>query len=261
MSYTPVRQRQTNLWREMLHDLRDGATDVTVRQRLAVLEEWRRDPWAYLTGVDPADNRPIIWTVDERDDETPVKPFPGHKTYLKYLTAELWGHRVVFIDKVRQRYVTTLCSLLIDWYAAFNIEREIFVSRVKEESAIKLINDKIRAVYARKPAWLREVMKLDKAPQHVITYEGGSTVTGVSQNFAVSDARGPTGSLIFVDEAAFQNYFVEIYRAVQPMAARLWAVSTANIGNAGAELFKSIVHEARPGASDEGEQQEESDGE
>jgi hypothetical protein len=65
-------------------------------------------------------------------------------------------------------------------------------------------------------------------------------------NFADADARGATASLIFVDEAAYQDLFPAIYRAVLPMASRLWAVTTANIGNPGADFFKQLVFDSRP---------------
>lgn len=241
-------ERRTQLWRELLFDTRDGVADEVVQQRLALLEVWRKDPWAYKTGRD-LDGRPIIWTVDELDEVTPVKPYPEEKVYLRYLTEQRWKYRFFFGDKARQMYLTTDCSLDIDWYCSFTDEREVFVSRVKEDSAIKLINDKIRTVHLRKPAWLQLACPIDERPQHIITYlNTNSTITGVAQNFAVSDARGPTGSLIFVDEAAYQEYFPQIYQAVVPMTARLWAVSTANVGNSGAALFKMLKNEGKPGS-------------
>lgn len=234
------------LWKEAIFDLREGAGDSEALSRLHLMTVWKNDPWAWLTGRD-TDGRPIIWTVDERDDVSPIKPFPAEKDYLRDITYELQKYRIVFIDKVRQMIVTTLCALLIDWYATFNEEREIFVSRVKEDSAIKLINDKIRTVHKRKPKWLQAIIGMSDEPQSIIKYENGTTVTGVAQNFAKSDARGSTGSLIFIDEAAYQEYFPEVYQAVLPMTTRLWAVSTANIGNPGASLFKKLAFEGRPG--------------
>lgn len=206
---------------------------------------WSEHPWNYLTGKD-TDGRPIIWTTDERDDKTPVKPFPAEKEYLKWLTDQLWDdeYRIVFVDKARQMYVSTLSCLIIDWYCTFREDREVVVSRVKEESAIKLINDKIRRVHSRKPAWLQARVDMSATPERVITYGcSGSTVTAVAQNFGVSDSRGITASLIMVDEAAYQEYFPQIYQAVLPMSNRLWAVTTANIGNPGAALFRQLKDE------------------
>jgi hypothetical protein len=46
-----------------------------------------------------------------------------------------------------------------------------------------------------------------------------------------------------VDEAAYQEYFPQIYQAVLPMSNRLWAVTTANVGNPGAALFRQLKDE------------------
>jgi hypothetical protein len=251
-----ARPAVVNIWREVVNDL--SSNSEIASKRLALLDVWRKDPWAYLTGKDiPTEEfpngKPVFWTVDEMDETIPIKSFPEDKTYLKFITTDLWKYRVVMIDKVRQMYVSTICCLNLDWFASFFEEREIFVSRVKEASAIKLINDKIRTVHKRKPKWLQEACPLDDRPKNIITYGSGSTITGVSQNFAVSDARGPTGSLIFVDEAAYQDFFPEIYQAVVPMTARLWAVSTANVGSPGASLFKDLISDGRPGAEEDEE--------
>lgn len=252
-------KRQRNLWKDILFDTRGSEGESVAQARLRMVESWRRDPWAYLTARDVPTaeereagalvGRPIIYTVDERDDLAPVKPFPAEKLYLREITYELWNRkeRIFLVDKVRQMIITTLCALLIDWYCSFTMEREVFVSRVKEESAIKLINDKIRVVHARKPEWVQLLVPISPQPKNIITYlDTGSTVTGVAQNFASADARGSTGSLIFVDEAAYQEFFGQILRAVLPMTSRLWAVSTANIGNDGAAKFRDLIFDTRP---------------
>lgn len=225
----------------------DSGAAVLQAERDRLWDLWSQHPWNYLTGRD-TDGRPIVWTTDERDDTNPVKPFPAEKEYLRWLTNQLWDdeYRMVFVDKARQMYVSTLCCLIIDWYCTFREDREVVVSRVKEESAIKLVNDKIRRVNTRKPTWLQSRVQMSDSPERVITYGcSGSTVTAVAQNFGVSDSRGITASLIMVDEAAYQEYFPQIYQAVLPMSNRLWAVTTANVGNPGAALFRQLKEEGR----------------
>lgn len=254
---SPLYKRRRDIWKEVIFDKSSSESDSVAARRLALLDLWRHDPWAYLTGRDvPTEEtrvrypygKPIIWTVDELDDENPVKPFPEQNLYLKEITGELLGnYRFVFIDKVRQMYISTLCCLLLDWYCAFNEEREVIVSKVKEEAAAKLINDKIRTVYNRKPGWLQAAMPITHQPKNIITYKDTqSTITAVAQNFGLSDARGITASLVLVDEAAYQAYFPQIYQAVMPMASKMWAVTTANIGNEGAKMFREMVFEGRP---------------
>jgi len=254
-------KRRRQVWRDIIHDLKGQDGDDVAQARLQMLDRWHTEPWNFFTARDVLtmkdieegrhEGAAIIQTADELDDAAPVKPFPSWP-YLKHVSAELWSHRFVFADKTRQILITTICALNILWYAAFKEEREVFVSRVKEESAVKLINDKIRSVHRRMPFWLREAIPMDLEPAKMITFGNtNSTITGVSQNFAVSDARGPTASLLLIDEAAFQDFFPQIYRAVVPMTARMWAVSTAHIGNPGAALFKAMIEEGRPGAEQE----------
>jgi hypothetical protein len=237
-------RRSEGIWKSVqTHG--DEHVNALTAERSALWTYWSQHPWNYLTGKD-TDGRPIIWTTDERDDVTPVKSFPETKEYLKWMVNELWdtNNRIVFIDKARQMYVSTICCLIIDWYCTFVPDREVVVSRVKEESAIKLINDKIRKVNTRKPEWVRARTAMSITPERVITYGcSGSTVTAVAQNFGVSDSRGITASLIMVDEAAYQEYFPQIYQSVLPMSNRLWAVTTANVGNPGAALFRQLKDE------------------
>jgi hypothetical protein len=252
-AYDTVAARKMRLWKEAIFDLRaSGEGDSTAQTRLEMMRVWRNNPWAYLTARDvPTEEHPegrqIIWTADERDDDFPVKPFPGDKPFLAHLTAELWSprYRIILLDKVRQMLCTTLCAANMDWYGCFREEREMFISRLKEDSAAKLLNDKIVEMHGRKPAWLKAACPM-KAVATKATYESTrSQITAVGQTFATSDARGPTGSLILVDEAAFQSLFPEIYTAVLPMVTRLWAITTANIGDPGADLFYKLIREGR----------------
>ena len=162
---------------------------------------------------------------------------------------QVWqrNFRIILVDKTRQLYVSYLLLLLSGWYGAFYDEREIVVSKVKAEDAIKLINDKIRDTFNRLPGWVQEALGMEQQPQDIIKFgQTRSTITGVAQNFAFSSARGITGSLIVVDEAAYQPYFTQILQAVLPMSVRLWAVTTANLGNPGALTFKERIFVGRP---------------
>ena len=90
--------RQVDAWQATWAD-ENMARVKEQEERKSLLSAWSQDPWTYLTGKD-LDGRPILWTTDERDDVTPVKPFPEEKEYLKWLTNELWhpDHRIVFVD-------------------------------------------------------------------------------------------------------------------------------------------------------------------
>src|SRR5262245_53650345 len=63
------------------------------------LGRWGESAWAFLTGKDPDTNKPILWTVDERDIQNPIKPFPSHLEYVRYLVwlleneDKIWGEK------------------------------------------------------------------------------------------------------------------------------------------------------------------------
>lgn len=256
MPYVSKSKANFALWHDVIADA-IGTDDREIGRRLELVERWRADHWAFLTGTD-LDGKPIIWTVDELDAEAPWKPFPGSRPefgYLRHVAAELMGpHKVVLVDKTRQVYATTLACQLIRWINWRYEEQEIFFSRVHEESATKLINDKIRRPHGRMPVWVQRIMPITSEPKNVITWTAtGGTLTAVSQNFAESDARGPTASLTVVDEAAYQPYFPEIYRAILPMRGRLWGLTTANVGNRGAQVYRDLIMDGRPGYVGDGD--------
>lgn len=267
--YDNAAQLKRSLWEEAFRSSVNIGDHSLNGERARRMSLWKADPWAYLTGTDlpgarcprfcpqygkqsghPLDyEHPIIWTTDERDDERPIKPFPGEKEYLYYVVQELMRskYKLIFIPKARQMYTSSTIMLLSDWYASFYDEREIVVSKLNEKDSIKLINDKIRDTHRRMPAWVQEALRVAAKPADRILYESTrSTITAVAQNFAFASARGITGSLIVLDEAAYQPYLPDILRAVMPMAVRVWAVSTANIGNPGANTMKEIVLDGDP---------------
>jgi hypothetical protein len=160
------------------------------------------------------------------------------------MTEDLFGlEKIILVDKSRQMMVSTLCALLLLHHVLFRRGRRCFISKQKEELAVMLMNDKIRGPYERMPAWVKELFPV-KGPAntfHVVTTE--SSITAVAQNAAVSEFRGNTASIILIDEAAFQEYFPDMLRAAERMAWKLWAVTTANTGNPGAETFDRLRRE------------------
>lgn len=240
--------------------------------RKRLLEHWGKHPWNWLTGKD-LDGRPLIWTKDEKDEKAPLKPFPGHLEYLRVLVEILFSpdqqvmlpdgtwldlERFTAIDKARQMYVSTVIMALMDWWCRFRPYRRFLVSKVKEEDAIELINDKIRQIELGLPDWVRRAVPQDATPAHKINYPkneaggGGSYVLGVAQNVARSSARGGTATAILIDEGAFQEETDEIIDGARPMASRIWLVSSPFLGTRGGVTMRKILvsglEEAEDGA-------------
>jgi hypothetical protein len=250
--------------------------DKLNEQRLELLRHWAAHPWNWLTGKD-LDGRPIIWTKDEKDEKAPLKPFPAHLVYLRLLVEVLFSPtlqvvgvsgaivaltRFLLIDKARQMYVSTVIIALMDWWCRFRPHRRFLVSKVKEEDAIELINDKARGIEDGLPMWVRRALPQDPRPAAKINYPknviggGGSYILGVAQNVAESSARGGTATAILVDEAAFQDSTDEIIDGARPMASRIWVVSSPYLGTPGGVTMKKILDYGLDGQGERGEEVE-----
>jgi hypothetical protein len=233
-----------------------------VEKRQALLQHWAKNHWNWLAGHDLWDEevdedrwgkdpetglylgRPLLWTTDGMDEENPIKPFPK-KEYLK-LTADVLmdpAKRFVLIDKSRQMFLSHLYLLLMDYVGKFRPYQKMLLSRTKEDGAIELMNDKIRATHKRLPAWVQEALPHLKSPANRIDYATGSSLLGVAQNVANSEARGNTAAIVAVDEACYQDMLGEIIAAARPMARRIWLVSTPYLGGPGGVVFKKIKDE------------------
>jgi hypothetical protein len=227
-------------------------------ERAALLQHWRLHPWNWLTGRDTTDRseewpegRPIIWTKDERDEVKGVRPFPASKVYLRELVNLFYddAHRNIALDKCRQMYVSTIILAVLDWWCRFRPNRSMVVSKITEQQAVKLINDKIRdGVEANLPKWVRAVLPQDDAPAGIIRYPkntaggGGSTIEAVAENAAKGAVRGGTISIMMLDEAAFQDETGDIIAAAMPAAVRVWVPSSPYLGTAGGTTFYDLVH-------------------
>lgn len=209
-------------------------------QRREMLKHWSRHPFDFLTG-DDTDGTPIYWTKDEGDEENPYKAFPKDKPFQKLLVADLLGkEKIVLVDKSRQMMVSTLCCGLLLHHCMFRRGRKMMISKQKEDQAWMLIQDKIVGPYGRLPAWVRELFPMEINKNKLRCETTDSMILGVGQNAAASEFRGNQASILMIDEAAFQEYFGDMLRAAKPMAARVWAVTTANSGNPGAERFAKM---------------------
>jgi hypothetical protein len=186
--------------------------------------------------------RQIYWTKDERDDSVPSKPFPADWEYLKHYFDVLLYRRLVVVQKCRQMYVSTATLAFILWHCLFAVNRRWLISKVTEDDAKELLRDKIRYPYSQLPEWFKELYPATDTPEVRMDFtRTKSYISAVAENAAVRDLRGGTASGVLVDEAAFQREYKKIWRASMPMAAKLIAVSTPEIGNPGATFMKKQV--------------------
>jgi hypothetical protein len=209
---------------------------------------WAADPWAFFTAKDP-DGRPLIWTKDQRDKTTPLKPFPAHLTYLREILATFEAEGFNVVEKARQMYLSTLAMLYVYWDVLFREHREWLISKTKEAEAVKLMNDKIRLTHRLTPPGFRALFPMRDKPAKLIRTASQSEVLAVAANMAVGEARGRTASGIVIDEAAYQPGLEEMITAVLSMADKVLMISTPAAGD-GAACMASYIQDnddpARP---------------
>lgn len=206
------------------------------------------DPTTF-TGPDFRDypaGRPLIFTTDEKDDEDPIKGFPP-KEYLRQVTEIILREPKLLLDKSRQMMATTIFLLVMDWWCRFKPARRFLVSRSKEEDAVELLKDKVRAIHTRLPDWVQEALPQRAKPEKRVDYPGTrSYILAVAQNVAKGTGRGGSASRTLVDEAAYQDEFPNMVQAILPMSAGLWGITTAEVAGAGAHHFKYMIERPSP---------------
>jgi len=222
---------------------RHGQEGLNPKQKKA-LKSWSSHPWNFLSATDPLTDEPIYWTKDERDKEIPVKHFPFHWEYLYHYVDLVHREHMVVVEKSRQQYVTTVTLGVILWDCLFTEARRWLISKITEEDAVELLKDKIRFPYSQLPVWFRKLYPAEPTPANRMDFKGtNSYIRAVAENAAIGDMRGGTASGVLVDEAAFQREYPKIWAAATPMAAKIIAVSTPEIGNPGARYMKRQLDE------------------
>lgn len=212
----------------------------------AMLNWLSQDPWNWLTGRDPATARPLVWTKDERMGK--LRPFPTDKPYLREVLNEMRRSnddntcRVLLIQKSRQMIVTTLEMLLSLWEICTLPAQRIVLSKVTEDDAIEILNDKMRLPWSQMPDWLKTAWPLTLKPR----YRAECPVTGsyalcAAETAARSELRGGTASKVIVDEAAYQALCRDIVEAGLPMARRIDLITTPIINSPGGRFFKAMA--------------------
>jgi hypothetical protein len=255
-----------------------GKTKERGAERDALLKHWGAHPWNWLRGVD-VDGRPIIWTKLEgsKGQELPEQPFPD-LPHLRALVDILYDPRqgitlddgtwvevdaFVALDKCRQMMVSTVIILLMDWWCRFRRGRRFIVSKVKEEDAAELINDKARYIELGLPQWVRDAVPQESTPRNIINYPrnaqggGSSVILAVAQNAHEGTLRGGTATAVLIDEAAFVDMTSELIAAARPMGGRIWMVSSPYLGTRGGVTFRNIItQDLHPGDAMDGRDHE-----
>lgn len=212
--------------------------ELTIEQKLANYERYRKDPWAFLTEC--------IYTLDQVSRDEPIRKFPD-KQYLKYFCRFWQKYNLIAIPKSRRMTMSWITISLFVWDAIFHRGRYFaFVSK-KEDDANELVT---RAKFIVDNLD-RRLMPDELIPKyrHVFNildfYEINSKIQGFPQG--ADQLRQFTFSGIFGDESAFWEYAEKFYAASFPTldgGGRMTLVSSPAPG-----FFKKLCFDAmdRPG--------------
>lgn len=206
-------------------------------------------PWALFTAKD-VDGSPLLRTVDRRPNGQveAVRAYPHEREYLKVLVYELIDPQNVFIVVIKTRQVmfsfTSLLSLGM-WDLWVNPYSEMIVSRTKEESAIKLVREKMFDTWAQFPPWFKEQMPLVNRPREMFRFGNHSHILAVSQNFPDSESRGDSAKTVLVDEAPVQQNLPRIITSTLPMAGKIVIAGTSAQKGEGKRIYQHYIDKAK----------------
>ncbi len=199
-------------------------------------QQFRDDPWLFLTHC--------VWTHDEVDQENPIKPYPSHLVYLRFLV-EMWKRKKkLAIPKSRRLTVSWTFIGLATWDVIFHKGRSwAFVSKKEEDS--KELVERALFIYEHIPSEmiapdLLPKLKGDKmqsSPPAMEFKELYSKIQGFPQGGNQLRQRGFSG--ILEDECAFWEEAEAAYASAEPTikgGGRMVMVSTRFPG-----FFKRIV--------------------
>lgn len=198
----------------------------------------RNDPLRFLEW--------FVFTLDQHDQEHPIKPFPAERPHIEYMTRLWQSNRLLAVKKSRQLLMTWLFTALGLWDAMFHEGRLIIFQSKREEDAVgdETAGDGLlgRAKFILNHVPCREAL----LPWYIPKYkkiefpDNSSTIWAIPQGSNVIRQR--TASGVLSDEAAFQDEFAHAYTAMVPCirgGGWIVAVSSAHPG------FFERLHEDR----------------
>jgi hypothetical protein len=209
-------------------------------ERQKLLNKISRDPWEFLMSEDPITREPLVWTRNENSPRG-RDPFPD-KEYLRLYINELRSEPVLFVPKSRQMMVSTATLVLCLWETLFEQSWRAILSKVVQEDAEELLENKVRFTYRLLPEWLRGLRRVSDRPKSKVECaETASYILAAAQNVADREARGGTANRVVIDEACYQDFTQRIFEACQPMTQRLVVITTPNVSYPGGRFVRKMI--------------------
>ena len=199
----------------------------------------RDDPWLFLTHC--------VYTHDEIDQENPIKPYPSHLLYLRFLTKMWLENKQIAVPKSRRMTASWTFIALALWDCVFHKGRSwAFISKKEEDS--KELVERAAFILEHVPA---EVLaqdlipkikngKMQSSPPVLEFTDIHSKIQGFPSGANQLRQRGFSG--ILQDECAFWDDAEAAYASSKPTVdggGRMVLISSRAVEDSG--FFKRIV--------------------
>lgn len=182
-------------------------------EQLAFYARCIKDPWFFLSEC--------VFTLDQVDQENPIKPYPKNLDYLRLFSQVFSRKKLIAVPKSRRMTMSWTCIALVLWDVLFHKGKMwAFVSK-KEEDSAELVSrakfiydhipkDKIPSALLPK----LEAGKMLKSPPQLYFPDINSKIQGFPMG--ADQLRQFTFSGIFGDECAFWEVAQKFYASAKP---------------------------------------------
>jgi len=159
----------------------------------------------------------------------PFKLFDFQKKALR----DFQLHNKIIFRKARQMGASVLSGAYCLWRANFNKKQTIKIISLTKDDAIEFKDKTIDLNYEKMPGFLKTSAKAGRLSRTKFELSNGSIIQVLPKS--KNAARGSTPSLVVIDEAAFNEWMDDIWKAVEPALDKggdIIVISTTNgVGN------------------------------
>jgi hypothetical protein len=169
------------------------------------------------------------FTNHPKEGFVPFKLFDFQKEFLR----DFQIYNKVIFKKSRQVGASVATGAYALWRANFNKSQQIRVISLTREDAIEFKDKTIDMNYEKMPGFLKTKIKGGRASRQKFELLNGSIIKVLSKS--KNAARGSTPSLVIIDEAAFNEWMDDMWKAIEPALDKggdIIVISTTNgVGN------------------------------
>ena len=200
--------------------------------------------WA-LAGLHPLYfARWFVCTLDQGDEQTPIKPFPHDRPHIRSLT-QLWrGNQMLFVPKSRQMLITWWAAMLSVWYPIFREGRLVYQQSKRLEDVVGNehtgdgLMGRSKFILNHIPCrdWLLPEKSVVVKSETITFPRWNSSITALAQGG--DKIRSHTVSLLVTDETAFQDQFDDAMTATMASIrhGRWLGVTTPDLRDGGTSM-------------------------